>query len=424
MPSSEELDAASASAGRQVPGSSGRPGRTYQLVLVGLLSLTFGIVFFDRNALGFLMPFIQPDLGLNNTQVGLLAAALAASWAISGVLVSYLSDRLGSRKRVLVVATLVFASASALSGMATSFAMLFGARLLMGAADGGVLPVSQALLVKEVDPEWRGGAMGFMQNMGSNILGTFAAPIVLVAAAEAFGWRGAFYVAALPAFICAVMLWFYVREIPQPPHELTHLGVGRLLASFLDRNILICTLMAICYISYLIIGLVFLPLVLTQERGMAPEAMSWTIGLMGISAGLGGFLFSRFSDRVGRRTVLVTVPYLGLLVPVTLLGWHGSAGALTALLFLGWFTIGTFPIFLATVPSESVAAVQVASVIGMIQGVGEVFGGVLAPTVAGAAADRWGLGAVLWIMLGLAAVSTIAALGLRETAPARLRAQA
>jgi len=53
----------------------------YQVGVVVLLSITFGILFFDRNALGFLQPFVQPDLGLSNTQVGLLASVLSLTWA-------------------------------------------------------------------------------------------------------------------------------------------------------------------------------------------------------------------------------------------------------------------------------------------------------------------------------------------------------
>ena len=48
--------------------ASNRSG-SYQVLLVGLLSLNFGIVFFDRNSLNFLMPFVKPDLGLTNEQV-------------------------------------------------------------------------------------------------------------------------------------------------------------------------------------------------------------------------------------------------------------------------------------------------------------------------------------------------------------------
>ena len=51
--------------------------RYYQLLLVVLLCLNFGVLFFDRNALNFLMPFVQPALGFSNTQVGMLASAFS-----------------------------------------------------------------------------------------------------------------------------------------------------------------------------------------------------------------------------------------------------------------------------------------------------------------------------------------------------------
>lgn len=47
----------------------------YQVWVTALLSLNFGILFFDRNALNFLMPFVQPDLQLSNTQVGMFSSA-------------------------------------------------------------------------------------------------------------------------------------------------------------------------------------------------------------------------------------------------------------------------------------------------------------------------------------------------------------
>ncbi len=50
-------------------------------------------------------------------------------------------------------------------------------------------------------------------------------------------------------------------------------------------------------------------------------------------------------------------------------------------------------------------------------GTGELIGGVLSPFIAGYAADRVGLAAPLWIMLGLAVLGGLVALGVRETAP-------
>ena len=88
-----------------------------------------------------------------------------------------------------------------LTGLVSSFLALFAVRLLMGIAEGGVLPVSQALTVVESRPHRRGLAMGFMQNFGSNLLGSTAASLILVPFAVNFGWREAFYLAAVPAFV-------------------------------------------------------------------------------------------------------------------------------------------------------------------------------------------------------------------------------
>jgi len=89
-----------------------RNSAAYQVMLVALLSLNFGIVFFDRNALNFLMPFVQPDLGLSNTQVGILASALSLTWACAAFGIGVVSDRTGSRKGLLILATLAFSACS------------------------------------------------------------------------------------------------------------------------------------------------------------------------------------------------------------------------------------------------------------------------------------------------------------------------
>ena len=62
--------------------------------------------------------------------------------------------------------------------------------------------------------------------------------------------------------------------------------------------------------------------------------------------------------------------------------------------------------------------------IALIVGLGEVLGGVFSPTIAGRAADTAGLSAPLWIMFGLCIGAGLLAMGLRETAPAVLKAKA
>ena len=97
--------------------------------------------------------------------------------------------------------------------------------------------------------------------------------------------------------------------------------------------------------------------------------------------------------------------------------FDGSVWVLAAIFFFGWGLTGIFPLFMATIPSESVDRRHLATVLGLCMGTGEIVGGVLSPSVAGFAADMAGLQAPLWIMLGLAVAAGLLALGLRETAP-------
>jgi MFS family permease len=265
----------------------------YQPILVALLCLNFGILFFDRNALNFLMPFVQPALALSNTQVGILASAFSLTWAIAGVLIGSFSDRTGFRKPILIFVTVMFAACSALSGIVTTFLMLFAVRLLMGIAEGGVLPVSQALTVAEVSPVRRGFAMGFMQNFGSNLLGSTAASLILVPFAVHFGWRRAFFLAAIPGVVSAVLIAWFVREPPRA--ALVQGATAAQLttrAALGNRNILLCVLISILHVSHPDHAFVFLPLYLINVRGYSPATMSVLIGVLGVSAAKSSVLCS------------------------------------------------------------------------------------------------------------------------------------
>ena len=410
----------------QVSAQPGRNTAAYQVMLVALLSLNFGIVFFDRNALNFLMPFVQPELALSNTQVGILASALSLTWALAAFGVGMVSDRTGSRKGLLVAATLAFSACSFMSGLAASFAAMLGARLLMGAAEGGIMPISQAMIASEVKPERRGLAMGVTQNFGSNLLGSFVAPVLLVAFATAYGWRNAFFLAGIPGLVAALLLWRFVRE-PRATADRSVRDAGPTMTwreAFAERNVLICAVMSVLLVSYLVVCWAFMPLFLTRVRGFDATTMGWLMGTLGISATVGSFLVSGLSDRIGRRPLMIAMPLIGVILPLGAMYFDGSVWLLAAIFFVGWGLNGIFPLFMATVPSESVDPRHIATVLGVCMGTGEVIGGVIAPSVAGYAADLSGLQAPLWIMLGLAIAAGILAFGLRETAPRVLRRRA
>ena len=394
-----------------------RRSGTYQVVLVGLLSLNFGILFFDRNALNFLMPFVRPDLGLSDTQVGMLSSGLSLTWALAGFGVGWLSDRLGSRKPIIIAGTILFCVCSVVSGFAASFLMLLLARILMGAAEGGVMPVSHSIIAAEVDEKDRGLAMGVAQNLGSNVLGSAVAPLVLVPIALAYGWREAFYIAAVPGLISAVLIWLFVKE-PQRIVDAHDAAPRATLAqAFADRNVQLCAVISVLLVSYLVCCWAFMPLYLTSERGFSPGATSWLMATLGISAGIGSFAVAMLSDRIGRKPAIVGFSLLGVILPLGAMYFTGSAWILALIFFFGWGLNGVFPLFMATIPSESVDPRLTASLTGIVMGLGEVLGGVFSPSIAGVLSDAYGRSAVLWMMLGLCTAAGLVGLALRETAP-------
>ena len=395
------------------------PSRKYQWLLIALLSFNFGVVFFDRNALSFLTPFIQPELKLTNTQIGLFASALSFSWAVAGMFIGWLSDRLGKRKILLVISTLVFSLASVLSGIAGSFLALLGARLVMGVAEGGIMPISQTLIAAEVAHERRGLAQGITQNFGANLLANFLGPIVIVAIGTSLGWRNAFFVSAVPGFISAILIWMLVRE-PALPAAVPGAARPRvaLLPLLTDRTMVLCIVISVLLVAFFVVFMTFMPLYLTQVRGVTNQGMSYIMSTFGLASMAVAFLVPGSSDRFGRKPVVFTAALLGLILPLGVLLSTGSAALpLVISIALGCCVSGCFPLVMATIPSEHVSAAQTATALSLTMGISEVVGGVAAPYFAGGIADTYGLGAVMWILAGICLSCALLALLLKETAP-------
>jgi len=398
----------------------------YEQRLIWVLGITFGFLFFDRNAANYVMPNIVADLGFSYSQVGLLSSALSFSWAVSAYFGGVLSDRTGVRKGILLVSVVAFSLCSFLSGLAGSFATLLAARLLMGLAEGPFLPVCQSLVTAESDPARRGNNMGVMQNFGSNFLGSFIAPLVLVPIAAHLSWRWAFFVAGVPGLVMAFLIARYVREPQRTTAAPVAAGADEMghLAMLRYRNILLCVLMSIVMVAWMVLGWAFLPLFYDKVRHFGPVALSVLMSLLGLSAAFFSFVVPRLSDRYGRRPVVVGFNLVGLLVPLAALYIDSSAVLLGLFIFIGWSASGTFPLFMGTIPSETIPSRYVATALGLTVGIGEIFGGVGAPYAAGRAADHYGLSAVFVIQAGCALVGALLALALRETAPSRMTAVA
>jgi MFS family permease len=397
---------------------------SYETGMIFLLSIAFGVVFFDRNATNYLGTFFGPDLALNQTQLGWISGGFSAAWAIASFLGGRISDATGRRKPYLLAAFVVFSLCSVLSGFATSFAVLLLSRILMGLSEGPILPISQSLVVLESSESRRGLNMGFLQNFGSNLLGSFVAPIVLTALALHYGWRKAFYLAGLPGLVLALLIFMYIRE--PKTHELsatTHasdarMGLGEM---FRYRNMWVCVLMSIFMVPWMILGWVFLPQFYDGVRHIDKTSASYLMSVLGISAAVFSFIVPGLSDRIGRKPVMVMFSALGVLVPLAALYYSGSLIALGALIFIGWAASGVFPLFMATVPAETIPVKYLATAVGLVVGLGELIGGFATPPLAGWANDYFAnRSAALVIQACLAAIGSVLALFLIETAPVKV----
>jgi len=291
------------------------------------------------------------------------------------------------------------------------------------------------MVASEVDPKMRGLAQGVAQNFGSNFFGSFVAPVVLVWLAQEYGWREAFYLAGVPGLICAGLIWFTLREPEKEPVEpvpsvnssapptprSNRDAVSAYAAAAAEalkvRNIWICVVMGIVLVAYLVITWAFMPLYLTQVRGYSQTDTSWLMGTLGISATIGSFATAGLSDVIGRRPVMIAMPLVSVLLPLGAMYYHGPYMGMVAIFFVGWALNGIFPLFMATIPSESVPPAMAATVFGICMGTCEIIGGAGGPAIAGVVADRVGLEGPLWMMAGLTLVGGLFAFGLRETAP-------
>jgi predicted MFS family arabinose efflux permease len=408
----------------------------YENKLLLILGLTFGVVFFDRQAGSILTPFLVPQLGLNNTQVGLLASVLSITWALAAYAIGRLSDAVGARKSFLVGFTVLFSLSSILSGLAPSFSVLLISRSMMGLAEGPLLPICLAIIVMESSPQRRGFNTGVVQNLFSTLFASVVAPVLLIALANKFGWRAAFFIAGVPGLLCASASYLWVREPPrtapalEPTHDLQSVDVAQDTASRLgvlqlirERNIWLCCIISVCVLSYTSLLFSFLPLYLTQIRQFSTTTMSVLLSVAGL-AGPAAFLVPSLSDRLGRKPLLAAVAYLGMLAPLGALLFHGPIFALAILQLPTYLALGLSTIFMGIVPGESISVRYASTVMGLVICTGEVIGGFVVPTFAGWMADQTSLKAPMIMAAAGAFLAGTFALLLKETAPAKVRRRA
>jgi predicted MFS family arabinose efflux permease len=400
-------------------GFSGPASRAYEWRVLVLLGLAFGFAYFDRMALTFLAPFVIEDLGLSFEQISWANSGLSLTWALGAFLIGRWSDLSGKRKPFLIGALLLFSATSILSGLAWSFESLLATRIVMGMAEGPFLPICLAIMAAASSPHRQALNAGIVQNVFGPIVGTALASYALVRIAAAYDWHAAFFVAGIPGLILAALIWRFVDEPAPAPRDPAAAPSRSLLplALLAQRNILACSLVSACAVGSIVVGSIFMPLYLDGPRGYDDLTWSNIMAVVGICPAVGAIVIALWSDRVGRKPPLVVFTLMMALAPAALLWFEGSVTVLTALMFLSWMGLGTFPLFMGVIPTETVGRAQAATAMGLVVMIGELTGGVFGPPIAGRLADMYGLDVALYIQGALAIGAGLAALFVAETNP-------
>lgn len=400
---------------------------------VGKLSLIFGLTWglggLDRLMVAFAAPGYMPALGLDFTQLGLIAACNAFGVAIGAWTIGPLSEFYG-RRIGAVWGNLAEHSFSALSGLVNSFGTMFGVRGLMGACVGALYGPSYAAISEEAPPEKRGFYVGLAQSFWP-LIGMCIGPVVAGYLVTYAGWRWSFFIVAVPGILLTIWLARFMRE-PKSTAEnikrrketgkkkLVHEGKE---VHFWDvlkyRNIIITTLISIGSMAYLYVLFTFVPLFFGKVHHLSTVQTGWVMSGGGLIVCIGQNAMPRVSDVIGRKpTLFILYALAGLGGFLFATAPVGTGFGLLAVYFaLFCAGLASYPLFLAVVPTESVPFTIAATAVALPQGLGEIIGATVFPAIGGRIADMYGLSTTMWMVVAACAFCLLCTFALKETAP-------
>jgi predicted MFS family arabinose efflux permease len=395
---------------------------SYEWQAVLTLSLAFGLVGLDRFILPPLFPAMMKDLALNYQDLGNLVGALGIAWGVSAVVVGGLSDRLG-RRRVLVPAVVIFSLLSVFSGMATGLMSLLFMRAIMGAAEGAVAPTGVAVAIEASHPTRRGMNNGIFQCTIS-LFGGAIGPILATQLLQFTTWRKVFWLVGIPGLVVAVALWFVIREpAASTAHAAGHAPARAPMSRlFKHRNVPLAMVTLLCAMTGVFVLSAVMPNYLVDYLKLTGPQMGFVTSAIGFGGALGQFGLLTVSDFIGRRTATM-VSFIVAAVFLWFFIHTGGASLpmLFGLLFVAaMFNFGALAILAGPIAAEAAPVGLIASAAGIVIGAGEIFGGGVAPSIAGAIAQHSGIQYTLYFALGGQIVGLVLSLFLRETAPRRV----
>ncbi|MDA8808668.1 MFS transporter [Gammaproteobacteria bacterium] len=197
------------------------PSKNYRAFALVLLTVVYGFNFIDRQIVGILAPFIQEDLGLSNTQLGLLIGfAFALFYTVIAIPIAWLADRY-NRVNILSIALATWSGFTALTGMATNFWQIGLARMGVGIGEAGGSPPSHSIISDMYSKEERAGALGvYAMGIPFGIMAAYFATASLMGSGGDVDWRRIFIFLGLTGIALAGLVRLTLREPSRGAMEL------------------------------------------------------------------------------------------------------------------------------------------------------------------------------------------------------------
>ena len=302
--------------------------------MLWILLVVYIFNFLDRQIVNILAEPIKRDLGLSDTELGLLAGpAFAFLYALLGIPIARYADKDGSnRVRLIALALAIWSAMTAVCGLAQNFVQLLFARIGVGIGEAGCTPAAHSLISDSVAPEKRSSAIAFY-GLGvpiGSLLGLVIGGIVN----DLYGWRIALMLVGAPGLLLALAVLVFMRE---PRHlraaetavaaRPAQLSTGDALREIFASRAFVYILIASSVVAFLGYGKALWTIsffirshgLSTTEAGLS---MAVVLGLAGV---LGTWLGGKMADKFGARDKrhILTFPAYGMAVaaPVLFLGY-------------------------------------------------------------------------------------------------------
>lgn len=403
----------------------------YYQRLTLLFCLMFGFIGIQRVVINVIIPVIKEDLGFTFFQQGLIVAINGLTWAVGTFIFATIGDRYG-RRPLIVICTFLSGIFSWITGFVHTVGQLLAVRGFLGLFEGGPYPLSMGTISEEAPPERRAMHAGLITGCFMLIglgLGSQAAGWLM---GEFGSWRPVFYVVSAPAILVGILLMFMMREAPSVAKAIQMRKAGRQVEetkkedrvtvwdALKYRNVLLSSINSIPVMGWLFVFTAFASSFLADVHKFNISHIAFIISASGIGGFIGQFFWGSVSDIIGRKKALIITALLcsafGIAVTMVPVGTSSLVFG-TLFFFYGLFGGGMYPMYLSTLPAESVPPRISATAVAIPTAVGEILGAALMPSIAGKLADMFNLFAPMWMAAFAGIVIAIISIFYIETAP-------